>query len=284
MEIIEQTIRDFSDYFTALCEERGLSYPEYGKDEMEETIMTFLAYESLTEAEDMFFSTAERVLNYKSERVNWSLSREELEKTEEYRRWKRFYDLRKAFYDAFNDLSLDEKWVSVNGKRYDNDKAAMKAAEKWCELLFEWHLQDNGALNEESSFSACALATVLGEEAKKNIPDHVKNTVKELMYEYYLRKLHYDKTHDHDDIKWLCEKLPDNASDKRLFNWNWEYYEFGADMYCDYYPSNPIRLILINAGVEEKYVDSICPWKTGIEIRAVDNAVIYSVYGKREEL
>jgi hypothetical protein len=84
-----------------------------------------------------------------------------------------------------------------------------------------------------------------------------------------------------DDIKWAQDTLPDPSTDDKF---NWEYGFGWGSTHCDYGPSTVIWLILVNAGVDKRDASSICPWKTGIEIRSLDNAVLYNTYQHHDEL
>ena len=85
----------------------------------------------------------------------------------------------------------------------------------------------------------------------------------------------------------LTEKnldVPELPDDDKKDPFDWRYFEFRCDLYCDYGPTTPLHLILVNAGVDKMDTRNICPWKTGIDIRAVDNAVMYNTYQHQEEL
>ena len=49
-----------------------------------------------------------------------------------------------------------------------NEEAAAIAADKWCQMLFGWHIQDNGA--RECEFM-CMLASVVADRAKNEISE-----------------------------------------------------------------------------------------------------------------
>ena len=104
----------------------------------------------------------------------------------------------------------------------------------------------------------------------------MEDKIKGLM-DMYLRNDAYKK----EDIDWLVENLPD---DDKKDPFDWRHFEFRCDLYCDYGPATSLYLILVNAGVDKRDVRNICPWKTGIDIRTVDNAVIYKTYRHQEEL
>ena len=217
------------------------------------------------------------------EDIDWSLDKEELKKTESYIRFSKNHGASCAWYRTRERLNLEKQWVNFNGKTRTDEDAAELASDKWCELLFGWHMQDNGAINEDhpGGFRACALGTILANDAKSDIPEEAKQKAKELMKSYYLHQIHYERTHDVSDIRWAEKNIPDPDKENPF---DWRMYEFRVDLSCDYGPSAPLYIILINAGIPENKVEVICPWKTSIVIREVDNAVFYNTYGNRKEL
>ena len=108
----------------------------------------------------------------------------------------------------------------------------------------------------------------------------MENKAHELFKEYYMRRLHYSKTYDREDVEWLKNTLPCEDEDDD-FDWA---YGFSYDLSCDYGPSYPLYLILYHAGVEKNDIGNICPWKTSIRIREVDNSVQYYTYQHMEDL
>lgn len=257
--------------------------PELSDDKIKEIIEGYFSKNTLTEATRYFYDELEKLYPYNSSNINWKLERDELEKTPEYKAWKHNSDVRDIFNYTSRNIEMEEYWVEVHGKANTDEEAAKKAADKWCELIFNWHLQDNGALNEDhpGGFTACALGTILADRSRGGITEEVKMKAHQLFYEYYLHQLHYNETNDKKDIDWLVENLPDD-DEKDPFDWR--YFEFRCDLYCDYGPGTPLYLILVNAGVDKRAAGNICPWKTGIDIRAVDNAVMYRTYQHQEEI
>ena len=160
--------------------------------------------------------------------------------------------------DNFLDLYSWSKYASANyiehkGKRRTFEEACQIAADKWCDLLFQWHLQDNGAINEDhgGGFYACALATVLKNEANKDITEEMITNTNKNLYEYYHNYCIYED-------------------------------KYQISPYCDYDPNRPLYDILEKSGIPEKKIRNICPWKTGIDIDENDNAVVVKGYQKRE--
>ena len=282
-EVIKNFIEEFLYDFHYQSTRKNLDVPELPDDVITNIINEYFNKKTLTEANKYIYEVLDEYVKGHNEEINWSLGRPAVEETSEYKAWKRYYDISSLWSDCKRMNGIEETWVDLNGKANTNEEAAKKAADKWCELIFGWHLQDNGAINEDHAggFYACALGTVLANKSKERITEDVKKKAHSLFYEYYLRQLHYNETHDKKDIDWLVENLPD---DDRKDPFDWRYFEFGCDLYCDYGPGTPLYLILVNAGVDKRDAGNICPWKTGIDIRPVDNAVMYNTYQHREEL
>ena len=261
----------------------GDKVTELSDDDIFDIVQIYLNKPTLTEANKYWYGVIELNVKGSYDDINWNLGRDEVEKTPEYKRWRRQSEISSAWSHAHYNCKLEEAWVEKNGKANTDEEAAKKAADKWCEIIFGWHLQDNGALNEDhpGGFPACALGTILAEKSKEGITEEMKIKAHNLFYEYYRRQLHYNKTGDKKDIDWLVENLPDDDKKDPI---DWRYFEYRLDMHCDYGPGTPLYLILVNAGINGSDARNICPWKTGIEIRKVDNAVMYDTYGNRDEL
>lgn len=295
-KIIEQAAKDFVEHFRLGCteEERSrwhpepaLEVPEMTDDNIRDAIREFFTKGNLTEAEDFMHDIFNKYVEDTYGQIDWQngMSRDErLEKDQAYIQWERHNDIKSVWYDTQRKLHLSEQWVEVNGYAHTDEEAAKIAADKWCELIFGWHLQDNGAINENhgGGFYACALGTILANNAKEGLSEDVKVKAHNLFYEYYLRGIKFQKDGKMKHIDWLVENLS-GGSESRV-SWDWSRYGFSYDLYCDYGPDTPIYLILYNAGVPENSIRSICPWKTGISIRREDNAVFYNTYQHREEI
>ena len=195
-----------------------------------------------------------------------------------------FDRLRKRFEDFFpyptkeqwEDMSADEKYcrvyideksliyewsknvevffVNAKGCRRTYDEACELAADTWMEKLFVKVFQDNGDRSGHSD-NMQMLGLLLKADALEGISDEVKNKVKENLIKYYKNHCLY--------------------KDK-------EGYTFHVELYCDYNPNIPLYDILKNAGIPENKINSLCPWKTGVEIDSRDNAVILISYQKHE--
>ena len=282
-KVIKNFIEEFLYDFHYQSTRRDLEIPELPDDVITNIINEYFNKKTLTEANKYIYEVLDEYVKGSYYDINWKLDREEVEKTPEYKAWTRHSDISSLWSDCKRMNGIEDTWVDLNGKANTNEEAAKKAADKWCELIFGWYLQDNGAINEDHAggFYACALGTVLANKSKEGISEDVKKKAHSLFYEYYLRQLHYNETHDKKDIDWLVENLPD---DDKKDPFDWRYFEFRCDLYCDYGPGTPLYLILVNAGVDKRDAGNICPWKTGIDIRAVDNAVMYNTYQHQEEI
>ena len=282
-DIIKNFIEEFLYDFHYLSTERNLDIPELTDDVVTDIINEYFNKKTLTEANKYIYEIFDKRIDDSYGKIDWSLGRPAVEETPEYKAWARHSDISFLWSDCKRVHGIEKTWVDLNGKVNTNEEAARKAADKWCELIFGWHLQDNGAINEDHAggFTACALGTVLANNSKEGISEDVKKKARGLFYEYYLRQLHYNETHDRKDIDWLVENLPDD-DEKDPFDWR--DFGFRCELYCDYGPGTPLYLILVNAGVDEKDVRNICPWKTGISIRSLDNAVQYRTYRHVDEL
>lgn len=155
-----------------------------------------------------------------------------------------------------------------------NEEAAAIAADKWCQMLFGWHIQDNGA--RECEFM-CMLASVVADRAKNEISEESKIKTREMLEQYYLHEIINDKD-------WLAKTLgtyTDYRGETCEFNF------FNHDLYCDYHPCLHLRKILEIAGIDESVAESIAPFKTGIQILPDENegyTVVLKTYRRRQTL
>lgn len=301
MENKEKFIQDIADKFVEkfrfYCteEERSrwsphpaLDVTEMTDDNIRDAVKEFFEKNNLTEADRFMYHAIDPYVEDTYDKIDWQngMSHDDREKYDPmYIQWDRHNDVSSVWSDVCRLLKMSEKWVEIHGKRHTDEEAAKIAADKWCELCFGWHLQDNGALNEThgGGFPACALGTILANNAKEGITEDVKVKAHELFYGYYLNLIQYERDRDRKHIKWLVENLKNEPDDERP--WDWERYGFMRDeLYCDYGPDTGLYLILYNAGVPRRDVSSICPWKTGISIRFEDNAVFYNTYQHRDEI
>lgn len=278
---INKLIDEFIFEFNERLDKENLVVPELTDEIVKNILLTFFNKESLSEAESYLYRVLGDYIDGSYDKIDHDLSYEEQKKTDAYKNWLRFSDIEGVWGHCRRMLRLSEEWANINGKKHTDEEAAKIAADKWCELLFDWHLQDNGALNEDhpGGFTACALGTILANTSKERITEEMKVKAHELFQEYYRRSIHFHNDYNQEDLNWLKTTFPDKEG-----NYDWKYGFGYNDMYCDYNPYYPLYLLLVNAGIPDKDVRNICPWKTGISIRKEDNAVLYHTYQHREEL
>lgn len=260
-------IEEIYELFNFKCKDRSISVPEITMSELQKIVEKYLSFDRYTDAENYMCNCIDDYIENTYDRINRDA--EDYRESFEYKEHIRHMEAGIAIYSLFSDSHLSDEWIRIHGKTHTLDEAATIAANKWGELLFNFHLQDNGALDEEHSFNASMLATYLSERAKKEISYDVKKKVINLFKEYY-------KHYVIGDNDWCKKNLPDP---KGRFDWN-----IMGQPYCDYHPNYYLYLILLNGGVDEKTIDNICPWKTGIDIRFIDNGVLYRTYQKKEEI
>lgn len=279
-EIINELQVSFISVFNYLTKNKQLEVPELSVAVVKSIITEYLNKKTFTQASEYFYDVLDNYVEGRHSKINWSLDKGELEKTKEYISWKRYRDIDDVWYKCKNIANLEDKWIELNGMTHSDEEAARIAADKWCELIFGSHLQDNGAHNEShgGGFLACALGTILANRSKEGITEEKKCKAHELFYQYYLKAIHFKRTLDAKDIDWLNENLKDKTG---KFYWK-DISDY--DMDCDYDPSWPLYLVLVNSGIEDTDARNICPWKTSISIRKVDNAVLYRTYRNIEEL
>lgn len=143
---------------------------------------------------------------------------------------------------------------SLKGNRRTYEKACSLAADKWCEMIFGNRNQDNG---DRSGYSdmMMLLGSMLKSDAQKDISLEVIENARKGFEKFY-----------HNGCIW---KFDDGK-------------EWKIDLYCDYSPNLPLYEILCEAGVPMNDIRSICPWKTGVEIDKLDNAVVVRHYNERK--
>lgn len=153
---------------------------------------------------------------------------------------------------------VEEYFLEIKGMRRTFEEACKLAADKWCEMLFDLMLQDNGAINEMhgGGFYACALGTFLKEKSRENITEEMIEKTWQNLYDYYKGGSMYHNKESG--------------------------YNHKIDLYCDYYPNAPLDEILEHSGIPENVRRNICPWKSGVQIDDKDNAVVLIGYQKRE--
>ena len=162
---------------------------------------------------------------------------------EEYRKY--FYG--DDYYKFRN--AVQSEFLHRKGTRRSYEEACQIAADKWVEMIFGTHIQDNGDRTGGSEM-AMMLATIIKDEAQKRCKQEVPDKARELLKKFYLGGC-------------MCQCTTG-------------IYPLPLD--SDYGPNEPLRDILIKAGVDAKDVGMITPWKTRIGIDENDNAVMLQGY------
>lgn len=147
--------------------------------------------------------------------------------------------------------SIEDEFINRNGVHRTYEDACELAADKWVKLIFGFHIQDNGAMNEPHGGGgpACMLGTLLKDRVINNLPDtnNISKKAFDLLKKWYI---------DHKGNR-----------------------GYSAQLDVDYGPNMNLHNILVEAGVPERDTSSICPWKTSISIDERDNCVLYHTYG-----
>lgn len=164
----------------------------------------------------------------------------------------RYWDYAQKQFREWSER-VESYFRAIRGARRTYGEACGLVADKWCELLFGSPFQDNGDRSGHSD-GMMFLGTLLKSDAQKNITPEIMENVHNGIEKFYLH-----------DCMWESE----GGS------------RFRIDLSCDYYPNTPFYEILLEAGVKEDDIRSICPWKTGIEIDRKDNAVMVRQYRER---
>lgn len=150
-----------------------------------------------------------------------------------------FYDKVCKWYNL-----LRQSWLDIHGPRHTRDEIMKLAADFWCERIFDSAVQDNGDTTEGGGFFM-AVSSLLKSDAMNNQLPAVRAKAWSLIAEYY--------------GKLFDRSLANN-------------YEDGLSV--DYYPCESLHDILVNAGVDEKDVNSIVPYKTSLSIRRFDKTLV----------
>ena len=161
-------------------------------------------------------------------------------------------EYRKYFYgDDYYKFSnaVQSEFLHRKGTRRSYEEACQIAADKWVEMIFGTHIQDNGDRTGGSEM-AMMLGTIIKDEAQKRCKQEVPEKARELLKKFYLGGC-------------MCKG---------------SYGDFSCAPYSDYGPNTPLYDILVEAGVDGCDAGKITPWKTGIEIDENDNAVMLQGY------
>lgn len=279
-------LNKFLNSFSNGCISRDVDDSAFTIDVMTDIFNKYMSFNKLTDANSYIYSCVSDYEDDTWDKIDFKLDRDVYIHTAEYIQHEKYMNLCYIMNNAVFESKLIDCWVEKHGKIRTNEEAANIAADKWCELIFGDHIQDNGAMGEEHGFMACALGTYLSDRYKKYITVDIINKSHDLFYGYYLHYINHmnnisNNIYITDDLEWLEENLPDirDGVDKK-FQWSFREY----NMSCDYYPTICLLLILLNAGVKKNIAESICPWKTCIYVRHYDNSVIYKSNGNGKEL
>ena len=140
---------------------------------------------------------------------------------------------------------LEDEFFARNGELHTLEEACQLAADEWARMIFGNHVQNNGDKSDAGGM-AMVLGTLAKDKASRGIDSKVVEKFRELCKEFYLSGCRVDE----DKYGWRKD-----------------------EPYCDYHPNESLSNLLLKAGVPEKSIGSICPWKTGITINERDHSV-----------
>lgn len=158
------------------------------------------------------------------------------------------YDTNQRDFDDWINL-LENEYLQRTGKRHMFDEACQIAADEWTRMIFGNHIQNNGDQSDTGGITMI-LGTLAKDKANRDIDSEVVEKFRALCKDFYLDGCMYD-------IGYGKRKI---------------------EPYCDYGPNSPLADLLLKAGVPEKNIDFICPWKTGISVDDRDHTVIVRGY------
>lgn len=145
--------------------------------------------------------------------------------------------------------TFEQEFIARHGLVHTKEEACRIAADKWVDMIFGHHAQDNG---DDSSSGAVGmmLGTMVKEEARERYGEDVVSKAHELIEKFYMN---------------------DCIIEGGIF-------KFPHPLSCDYSPDQNLFDILVEAGVSERDAAYICPWKTLIVIDKKDNSVCLRGY------
>jgi len=178
-----------------------------------------------------------------------------------YKRWADYFYGHLDASDGGMNLSswanlVSDEFFSRNGQRRTFEEACKIASDLWTDMIFKPIVQYNGDTSS-NGLTIQALGTLVKERAISNINDDAKKTFNEKMRDYYLSGCLY-----------------------KIDNGDGTSFETSICPYSDYGPNSPLYDILSESGIDVQYIDSICPWKTGVTIDKLDNTVVLKTYHK----
>lgn len=137
-------------------------------------------------------------------------------------------------------------WAETNGMIRTREEACELAADAWCHNMFVSAYQDNGGNNESLNILGMYLKT----RAQDEITPEIIEKVHKGIYDFYY-------THP----------------GRGMLNY----------LFVDYSPCSFLYDIMKDAGVKEDLIDSLCPWKSRLEIDPDDNSILCCWnYGEKE--
>ena len=151
-------------------------------------------------------------------------------------------------------VAVESEFVMRNGKRRTLREACEMAADEWIKRIFGDDPMDNGDTTGHSDMML-ALGTEIKNNINKGVTKDIIEKARQLFIEYYEGRCMYTLS-------------------------NGDRYQ--VELYSDYNPNNPLFDILVAAGLSESDAMHITPWKTGVSIDYIDNAVELIGYQKRE--
>lgn len=127
-------------------------------------------------------------------------------------------------------------WIETNGKLRTTEEASKMAADAWCQHIFVSIYQDNGANNDNLT----TLGMYLKVKAQDRVTQEMIDKVHQGIYDFY---------YEHQGNS-MCNIL-----------------------FVDYAPCAALHDIMKNAGIDEKDIESLCPWKSHLKIDPDDNSI-----------
>lgn len=159
--------------------------------------------------------------------------------------------------DGWANAVVDE-YLHRKGFRRTKDEACVIAAEKWAEMIFGKHLQDNGDRTSHG-----ANLNMMGSYVKmlyqKDLTGEMREKFVSVMAEFYK---------DDCNLEWA-----DSGGHRRVD---------AIEPYCDYDPNLSLYEMLMKAGVPKDTAGCVCPWKTGVKVDSRDHSVIVRTYNTME--
>ncbi len=198
--------------------------------------------------QDKFYLVASTKVYNKAHKL-WPYNREWKDEDAEHQAYKLYFwgdwNGTESPFDVWLRKTFEEEFIERHGQAHTFEEACQLAADEWARMIFGNHVQNNGDKSDAGGM-AMVLGTLAKDKASRGIDSKVVEKFRKLCKEFYLGGC-------------VCE---DDYYGKRK-----------EEPYCDYHPNTPLADLLLKAGVPEKSIGSICPWKTGITINERDHSV-----------